>query len=64
MSVTCKNILRSGEHPASIEKHGVCLCVCVLLQEALIFYFQNVNLCGPVWEVRGDKGEEKEGKSQ
>lgn len=58
--MTCKNNLRSGEHPASSEKlQRVCLCVCarLLLQEVVVFYFHSVNLCGPVWEGKGDKGE-------
>lgn len=64
MSVPCKNIFRSGGTSCLQWENVVFVCLCVCLQEAVIFYFHSVNLCGPVWEVKGDKGEEKEGKSQ
>lgn len=39
----------------------VCVCVYLLLQSA-VFYFFSENLYGPVWEVKGDKGERSKKK--
>lgn len=38
------------------------MCVCLLLQEVVVFYFHSVNLCGPVWEAKEDKGERSKEK--
>lgn len=50
MPVTCKNILRSGEHPASSEKmQHVCLCMCVCLCafscKRQSFFISTVRIC-------------------